>query len=328
MAHIAGAGRLSINERVARRPTRSSMFERDHVSLLRRRRQRDPYRTNRRAARQRPRPRSISRRFSTRTARVEYWGGGRAAALVHTTPDGKSDLTLPANVRVYFLTGAQHSPARFPAARHHGPAARQPGRILVDAAGAARRHGPLGAPGHGAAAEPVPAPGRRHARRSAAIAPFPAIPGVPAAARSRRPRRAVRAAVPGAPGRRGWQRARRDHARPRSRSRWRPTRAGTSAAGDRRHRPAREPGSDRRFRLRGRGRSAKDRRSAALDRRALSVDSDAATSRKLASRPQTARRRRRSVSARHDDASQRWMEAALEPSTCGGHQLRQFHSAT
>jgi len=49
----------------------------------------------------------------TNTA-VEYWGGGRAAALVHTTPDGKADLTLPANVRAYFLTGAQHSPGRFP----------------------------------------------------------------------------------------------------------------------------------------------------------------------------------------------------------------------
>ena len=45
---------------------------------------------------------------------MEYWGGGRAAALVHTSPDGKRDLTLPANVRAYFLTGAQHGPAPFP----------------------------------------------------------------------------------------------------------------------------------------------------------------------------------------------------------------------
>jgi hypothetical protein len=51
----------------------------------------------------------------TNTA-VEYWGGGRSAALVHTTPDGKSDLPLPANARAYFLTGAQHSPSRFPPA--------------------------------------------------------------------------------------------------------------------------------------------------------------------------------------------------------------------
>jgi hypothetical protein len=45
---------------------------------------------------------------------VEYWGGGRAAALVHTSPDGKADLALGPNVRAYFLTGTQHSPGRFP----------------------------------------------------------------------------------------------------------------------------------------------------------------------------------------------------------------------
>jgi hypothetical protein len=45
---------------------------------------------------------------------IEYWGGDRTAALVHTTPDGKADAALPDNVRAYFLTGAQHVPARFP----------------------------------------------------------------------------------------------------------------------------------------------------------------------------------------------------------------------
>src|SRR5262249_26837032 len=32
---------------------------------------------------------------------------GRAAALIHTSPDGSKDLTLPENERVYFLTGSQ-----------------------------------------------------------------------------------------------------------------------------------------------------------------------------------------------------------------------------
>jgi hypothetical protein len=45
---------------------------------------------------------------------VEYWGTGRAAALVHTSIDGKADLTLPANVRVYHFAGTQHGPAAFP----------------------------------------------------------------------------------------------------------------------------------------------------------------------------------------------------------------------
>ena len=47
---------------------------------------------------------------------VEYWGGGRAAALVHLSPDGKHDIPLPSNVRFYFVAGAQHGPAAFPPA--------------------------------------------------------------------------------------------------------------------------------------------------------------------------------------------------------------------
>jgi hypothetical protein len=47
---------------------------------------------------------------------VEYWGGGRVASLVHSTPDGTDDLTLSENIRFYFLAGTQHSPGEFPAA--------------------------------------------------------------------------------------------------------------------------------------------------------------------------------------------------------------------
>lgn len=63
---------------------------------------------------------------------VEYWGTGRAAALVHTSIDGKSDLTLPANVRVYHFAGTQHGPAAFPprAALGDGPNARGVGAQL------------------------------------------------------------------------------------------------------------------------------------------------------------------------------------------------------
>jgi hypothetical protein len=51
---------------------------------------------------------------------VEYWGGGRSAALIHTSADGKSDVALPENVRAFFLTGAQHGPARFPTKVNQG----------------------------------------------------------------------------------------------------------------------------------------------------------------------------------------------------------------
>jgi hypothetical protein len=55
--------------------------------------------------------------FYTNTP-VEYWGGGRAAALIHTSVDGTRDLTLPGNVRVYFLASTQHLPFPFPPDRN------------------------------------------------------------------------------------------------------------------------------------------------------------------------------------------------------------------
>jgi len=45
---------------------------------------------------------------------VEYWGGGRVAALTHTLPDGSADIELPGNVRRFFLAGTQHGPGMFP----------------------------------------------------------------------------------------------------------------------------------------------------------------------------------------------------------------------
>jgi hypothetical protein len=48
----------------------------------------------------------------------EYWG--RAASLISTTIDGKSDATIPDNVRIYFFTGGQHGPGPFPPTRTIG----------------------------------------------------------------------------------------------------------------------------------------------------------------------------------------------------------------
>jgi len=44
----------------------------------------------------------------------EYYGGGRAAALLHTSLDGKKDLKIPDNVRIYLNAGTQHVIAAFP----------------------------------------------------------------------------------------------------------------------------------------------------------------------------------------------------------------------
>jgi hypothetical protein len=45
----------------------------------------------------------------------EYWG--RAAALIHTTPDGSRDLATDPNTRIYFFTGGQHGSGSLPLKR-------------------------------------------------------------------------------------------------------------------------------------------------------------------------------------------------------------------
>lgn len=49
--------------------------------------------------------------FYTNTG-YEYWG--RAAALIHTTPDGRTDVDPWPNERIYHLSSAQHFPIDFP----------------------------------------------------------------------------------------------------------------------------------------------------------------------------------------------------------------------
>ena len=47
---------------------------------------------------------------------VENTGGGRDTALLYTALDGKTELKLPENVRVYMWASAQHGPSAFPPA--------------------------------------------------------------------------------------------------------------------------------------------------------------------------------------------------------------------
>jgi hypothetical protein len=55
---------------------------------------------------------------------TEYWGGGRAAALVHTTLDGSADVKEPENVRIYLFAGTQHVPGGYLASQ--GPGTQKP----------------------------------------------------------------------------------------------------------------------------------------------------------------------------------------------------------
>ena len=112
LAHIAGASRIDLNRRWAT-PTSLGSFaatsfpfadvsQRDPVSGVE-----DGSLDNSRARDHQPKV------FYTNTG-VEYWGGARSAALIHTVPDASKDLNLPDNVRVYFFAGTQHGPSVFP----------------------------------------------------------------------------------------------------------------------------------------------------------------------------------------------------------------------
>ena len=94
--------------------------------------------------------------FYTNTG-VEYWGGGRVASLVHSTPDGKNDLIPPDNVRVYFFAGTQHGPGAFPPPPGDEPTGNgKPHRLLVEHAGPVDGHEGLGRRWRRAAAESPP----------------------------------------------------------------------------------------------------------------------------------------------------------------------------
>ena len=110
--HIAGAAALDVNAR-ASTPTSLTMYEITRFPYANQA-TRDPISGRTEGLLENVRARAFQpKTFFTNTS-VEYWGGGRNAALVHVAPDGKSDLTLTDDTRVYYLTGAQHGPARFP----------------------------------------------------------------------------------------------------------------------------------------------------------------------------------------------------------------------
>ena len=176
IAHIAGAARLDVNARWSK-PTglavhSATSFPFADASL------RDPVSGAQEGALDNPRTSGHAPKiFYTNTA-VEYWGTGRAAALVHTTPDGSADLTLPENVRVYFIAGTQHSPARFPPTANNGQQADNP----VDYWWTMR---PLLLAMHKWVKEGTAPPPSRYPRladgtlvRAASVA-WPAVPGVP-----------------------------------------------------------------------------------------------------------------------------------------------------
>jgi hypothetical protein len=119
--HIAGAGQGSFNERFAL-PGYSS-FPATRFPFT------DEPEDNGRGSRDgilaKYTPEQRPKVFYTNTP-VEYWGQGRAAALIHTTIDGTDDAAVPDNVRIYLLAGTQHGEAAFPPTAGSGQALGNP----------------------------------------------------------------------------------------------------------------------------------------------------------------------------------------------------------
>ena len=115
LAITAGAGRGSFNHRFAqpsRDAHRFSAFEYPtDIFPFTSRVQFDSlqWRSDGLLARQRPAHRPKTMHVNTG---YEYWG--RAASLIHTTPDGTADVAPLDNERIYHIASAQHFPWRFP----------------------------------------------------------------------------------------------------------------------------------------------------------------------------------------------------------------------
>ena len=112
MVHIAGASGLDVNRRWAS-PTGRAMYDATAFPFADAA-QKDPVSGVTDGLLDNPRARQNQPKIFYTNTDVEYWGGGRSAALIHTTADGAKDIRLPANVRAYLLAGAQHGPSAFP----------------------------------------------------------------------------------------------------------------------------------------------------------------------------------------------------------------------
>lgn len=117
-AHVAGAGRGSFNHRFAQ-PSRDghpfmNFFYPTDLFPFTDLAETDPETGLRGGILTRAAAEAIPRIFYTNGS-YEYYG--RAASLIHTTPDGKQDASPAPGTRIYFFSGSQHGPAGFPPPR-------------------------------------------------------------------------------------------------------------------------------------------------------------------------------------------------------------------
>ena len=122
LAHVAGAGRGSFNYRFAQpsrdaQPTSSVFFPTDifpFTDLP----EKDPVTGETGGLLDLASKENVVPKIFFSNTSYEYWG--RAAALLHTTPDGKQDFAVSPSVRIYHLTGLQHFSGPFPPQKGDG----------------------------------------------------------------------------------------------------------------------------------------------------------------------------------------------------------------
>lgn len=122
LAHVAGAGRGSFNYRFAQpsrdaQPTSSIFFPTDifpFTDLP----ENDSLTGESAGLLDRATTEKVVPKIFFSNTSYEYWG--RAAALIHTSADGKQDVRISDNLRIYHFTGLQHFPGPWPPAKGQG----------------------------------------------------------------------------------------------------------------------------------------------------------------------------------------------------------------
>jgi Alpha/beta hydrolase domain len=116
LVHVAGAGRGDFNYRFAQpsrdaQPTSSVFFPTD-IFPFTDQPETDPVTQEKGGLLDRATADNVVPKIFFSNTSYEYWG--RAAALIHTSPDGKHDAPISPNVRIYHFTGLQHFSGPFP----------------------------------------------------------------------------------------------------------------------------------------------------------------------------------------------------------------------
>jgi hypothetical protein len=122
LAHVAGAGRGDFNYRFAQpsrdaQPTSSVFFPTD-IFPFTDQPEKDPLTGETGGLLDRATADKVVPRIFFSNTSYEYWG--RAAALIHSTADGKQDAAISDNVRIYHFTGLQHFSGPFPPEKGKG----------------------------------------------------------------------------------------------------------------------------------------------------------------------------------------------------------------